>query len=98
MGQPVRFFVVERSGELTVVLDACAICQPEGYGQSEGTVICYYCKTLIPLETVGKPGGCNPIPVPFTTDAGGVHLSVETLVNTWVSQVQAEKKIPGSGR
>ncbi|GAB7025265.1 DUF2318 domain-containing protein [Geotalea toluenoxydans] len=91
----VRFFVLYRSDELTVVLDACSICQPEGYGQSEGTVICYYCKTLIPLETVGKPGGCNPVPVSFTADAGGVHLSAVSLINTWNEQVQSAKKVPG---
>ncbi|WP_243372300.1 DUF2318 domain-containing protein [Geotalea sp. SG265] len=96
--QKVRFFALYRSGELTVVLDACSICQPDGYGQNEGTVICYYCKTLIPLETVGKPGGCNPIPVPFAVDGSGVHLSAEMLVNTWVAQVQSEKKLPGGGK
>lgn len=94
-GTKIRFFVLHRSGELTVVLDACSICQPEGYGQGEGTVICYYCKTLIPLETVGKPGGCNPIPVPFTVDSAGVRLSAVRLVSTWNEQVQSEKKLPG---
>jgi hypothetical protein len=91
----VRFFVLYHSGKMTVVLDACSICQPEGYGQGDDTVICYYCKTLIPLETVGKPGGCNPVPVPYSADAGGVRVSGKDLVNTWKEQVQSAEKIPG---
>lgn len=94
----VRFFVLEREGGLTVVLDACAICPPEGYGQAGGTVICYYCKTLIPLETVGRPGGCNPVPVPFTPGADAVRISAMQLVNLWNSTVQATTAGAGGGK
>ncbi|MDD5284673.1 MAG: DUF2318 domain-containing protein [Desulfuromonadaceae bacterium] len=85
-----RFFVLMNpAGELTVDLDACAICKPDGYGQAEGTVICYYCKTLIPLETVGKPGGCNPVPVPFAERGEGVVIDSMTLINSWGATVKA---------
>jgi len=95
-GTTVRFFVLRKgNGRLTVTLDACAICQPEGYGQAEGTVICYYCKTLIPIETVGEPGGCNPVPVRFNEAADGVRIAAAELVNGWRSSVQAAKKVPG---
>lgn len=95
----VRFFILQRpGGGLTVVLDACAICQPEGYGQAEGMVICYYCKTLIPVETVGKPGGCNPVPVVFSHDDAAVHLTSQELVRAWVEQVQSAKNVPRGGR
>ena len=93
-GKEVRFFVLMTpDGKLTVVLDACAICKPDGYGQAEGTVICYYCVTLIPLETVGKPGGCNPVPVPFTEREDGVHIDGMSLVNNWTRTVQATTRI-----
>ncbi|WP_236021888.1 DUF2318 domain-containing protein [Geomesophilobacter sediminis] len=86
----VRFFVMlTPTGKLTVDLDACAICKPDGYGQGEGSVICYYCKTLIPLETVGKPGGCNPVPVAFSEKPDGVHINGVTLVNAWSTTVQS---------
>ncbi len=92
----VRFFVLKKgSGRLTVTLDACAICKPEGYGQAEGTLICYYCKTLIPLETVGEPGGCNPVPVPFKEGVDGVRIDAAELRNGWNSSVQGAKKVPG---
>jgi uncharacterized membrane protein len=93
-GKEARFFVLlGPGGQLTVDLDACAICKPDGYGQAEGTVICYYCLTLIPLETVGKPGGCNPVPVRFAEKDDGVHIDALTLINEWTSTVQSTTKI-----
>jgi len=98
-GKEARFFVLMTpGGKLTAVLDACAICKPDGYGQAEGTVICYYCRTLIPLETVGKPGGCNPVPISFTEKADGVHIDGLKLINDWGSTVQATSRIKGEGK
>lgn len=97
--QESRFFVLMTpSGELTVVLDACSICKPDGYGQAEGTVICYYCVTLIPLETVGKPGGCNPVPVPFTERDDGVAIDGMTLINSWSTTVKATARVKEGGK
>lgn len=94
-----RFFVLMTpGGKLTVDLDACAICKPDGYGQAEGTVICYYCKTLIPLETVGKPGGCNPVPIAFAEKEDGVHIDGITLINTWSTTVQSTSRIKEGGK
>ena len=91
-----RFFVIMTpAGKLSVDLDACAICKPDGYGQAEGTVICYYCKTLIPLDTVGKPGGCNPVPMSFTEKEDGVHINGVTLINDWSRTVQSTTKKEG---
>lgn len=98
-GREARFFVLMNpNGKLTVDLDACAICKPDGYGQAEGTVICYYCKTLIPLETVGMPGGCNPVPVSFRAKEDGVHLDATALLNAWSQTVQATTGGKGGGK
>lgn len=98
-GREARFFVLQApGGQLTVDLDACAICKPDGYGQAEGTVICYYCKTLIPLETVGKPGGCNPVPVPFSVKGDSVAIDGITLINTWSSTVNATARVKEGGK
>lgn len=94
----VRFFVLDRGDAAVVVLDACAICAPDGYGQGEGAVLCYYCKTLIPLETVGRPGGCNPVPVPFTHSDQVLRISALQLVNLWNSTVQTTTKSAGGRR
>ncbi len=98
-GREAKFFVLMTpAGKLTVVLDACAICKPDGYGQAEGSVICYYCITLIPLETVGKPGGCNPVPISFTEKADGVIIDGMTLVNTWGATVQSTARVKEGGK
>jgi hypothetical protein len=98
-GKEARFFVLMTpAGKLTVDLDACSICKPDGYGQAEGTVICYYCKTLIPLDTVGKPGGCNPVPVTFNEKEDGVHIDGITLINSWNDTVQATSRVKESGK
>ena len=95
----VRFFVLMTpAGQLTVDLDACAICKPDGYGQAEGSVICYYCKTLIPLDTVGKPGGCNPVPVQFKEKSDGVVIDGVTLLDSWNATVQATARIKEGGK
>jgi len=94
-----RFFVLlGPAGQLTVDLDACAICKPDGYGQAEGSVICYYCKTLIPLDTVGKPGGCNPVPVQFRETADGVVIDGMTLINSWSATVRATAGVKEGGK
>ena len=98
-GKEARFFILKPpGGGMTVDLDACAICKPDGYGQAEGTVICYYCKTLIPLETVGKPGGCNPVPMTFTLKEDGVHIDGLSLINTWSSTVQSTARVKEGGK
>jgi uncharacterized membrane protein len=94
-----RFFVLMNpSGKLTVDLDACAICKPDGYGQAEGTVICYYCKTLIPLETVGSSGGCNPVPIAFSDKEDAVHIDGLTLINKWSDTVQSTARVKEGGK
>lgn len=89
-GVEARFFVLAKGdGEYAVTLDACSICKPQGYGQGESALICYYCKTLIPLETVGRPGGCNPVPLPFRREKGGVVIDAPLLLRSWGETVQA---------
>ena len=98
-GREARFMILMNpDGRLTATLDACAICKPDGYGQTEGSVICFYCKTLIPLETVGKPGGCNPVPIPFKAGPDSVSIDAATLFNRWSETVTATAKVEGGGR
>jgi uncharacterized membrane protein len=98
-GTTVRFLVLMKpDSRLTVTLDACSICKPDGYGQLEGNIICYYCKTLIPVATVGKTGGCNPVPVAFREAADAVHIDGPSLTRTWEQTVQAVQKVPEGGR
>jgi hypothetical protein len=93
-GRAVTFFTVRRpDGSLAAALDLCEICQPKGYAQmGAGYVFCKYCKTPIPVVTVGQPGGCNPIPIPGAVLSGSVLLLPrESVVAAWGRAI-AEKR------
>lgn len=76
----VRFMVIKRGeGDLAVALDACNICPPVGYYQEGDTIICDNCNAPINLSTIGVPGGCNPIPLPFSLQGGDVVIRVSDI-------------------
>jgi len=69
-GHRVRFFLINKYDQnnvrLGVVLDACMICGDAGYVEKDGEVICIGCHVRLFKPTIGKPGGCNPIPLEHT--------------------------------
>lgn len=79
-----RFFVFKRpDGRFSVCLDACEICPPDGYGQAKEYLLCIYCNTPIPFNTVGEPGGCNPIPVNFILTEKEIKIEVQEILKKW---------------
>jgi high-affinity iron transporter len=73
-GVHVRFIVIQKANKsLAVALDACNICGTQGYLQKGAQVICRNCASEIVLDTIGTPGGCNPIPL-------ASHIDGSTLV------------------
>jgi FTR1 family protein len=71
-GLEVRFFLYQKpDGKVATVLDACEICGPVGFYKSSQGVICKNCAAPINPQSVGMPGGCNPVPLKaeFTDDA-----------------------------
>lgn len=83
-GTDMRLLVMKKpDGTLAVCLDACEICQPDGYGQGPEHVVCLYCKTPIPFDTVGSPGGCNPIPVDALVTEKEVRIPVSEISTKW---------------
>lgn len=92
----IRLLVVKKPDEtLSVCLDACEICPPDGYGQAEGNVVCIYCKTPIPIQTLGKSGGCNPIPLKASISDKDIRISAQELTNRWkdVKSKQSEEGV-----
>lgn len=80
----IRIIIIKRpDNTLAVCLDACEICPPEGYGQREANVICIYCNTPIPVETLGEPGGCNPIPLSVSVTERDVRIEVSEVLKKW---------------
>jgi hypothetical protein len=83
-GEEIRLFIVRKPDDsLSVSLDACEICPPEGYGQRTGHVVCIYCGTPIPLDSLGQPGGCNPIPLTAEIDGRFVKIKVKEILDKW---------------
>jgi uncharacterized membrane protein len=84
-----RILVAMRpDGEVVATLDACEICPPQGYVQRGRYLICKFCKTPMPIESFGKSGGCNPIPLPYELD--GDYILV------WLDDIEAISKGAGS--
>lgn len=84
-GQDIRILVIKKENNvLSVCLDACEICPPDdGYGQREDLVVCLYCNTPIPVNTLGEPGGCNPIPLTVAIDDRFIRLELAELLKKW---------------
>lgn len=83
-GQGVNFFIIKKGdGTLAVTLDACEICLPDGYGQRDSHVVCVYCMTPIPVDTLGEPGGCNPIPLEAEITSRDVRVRMDDISSKW---------------
>jgi len=71
----VTFMVIKRDeADIAVALNACGICPPRGYHQEGNVLICDNCNAPINVETVGMPGGCNPIPL--SASLAGVEVLI----------------------
>ncbi|HFK4762091.1 TPA: Fe-S-containing protein [Citrobacter farmeri] len=65
-GKAVRFFIINRYPDklrFGVVFDACLLCGDQGYVMEGNQVICVACGVHIFIPSIGKPGGCNPVPI-----------------------------------
>ena len=65
-GKAVRFFIINRSQtkvNLGVVFDACLLCGDQGYIMQDGQVTCIGCGVRMFIPSIGKAGGCNPVPI-----------------------------------
>ncbi len=65
-GRAIRFFIINRSDKklsLATVFDACLLCGDDGYVVDGDKLMCVACGVRLFIPSVGKPGGCNPIPI-----------------------------------
>jgi uncharacterized membrane protein len=92
-GDEVRLLIMKKpDGTLAVCLDACEICPPDGYGQAKEHVVCLYCNTPIAFDAVGKPGGCNPIPLAALVTDKAVVLDTAEIRGQWMKVKTGETK------
>jgi uncharacterized membrane protein len=83
-GEEIRLLVIKKAdNSLSVCLDACEICPPVGYGQRDNHVVCIYCMTPIPVDTLGDPGGCNPIPLTAAIDDNFIRVELKEIIKKW---------------
>lgn len=83
-GYRVRFFIIQRyenSTKYGVVYDACQICGDMGYVEDNRNVICLACNVSIFIPSIGKPGGCNPIPLN--------HVKTDTEISINATELEA---------
>jgi len=74
-GTEVRFWLYEKpDGKIASVLDACEICGAVGFYKKQNSVICKNCAAPINPQSVGMPGGCNPIPLQAEVTADAVII------------------------
>lgn len=65
-GKAIRFFIINRSDKklsLASVFDACLLCGDSGYVMDGDQLMCVGCGVRLFIPSVGKAGGCNPIPM-----------------------------------
>jgi high-affinity iron transporter len=79
-GVEVRFWLYQKpDGKIATVLDACEICGAAGFYKGSNGVICKNCAGPINAQSVGMPGGCNPIPLEAQTTADAVIIKEANL-------------------
>ncbi|MCX2682600.1 Fe-S-containing protein [Campylobacter sp. MIT 21-1685] len=82
-GKVVRFFLMNKREDRdspVAVFDACMICGDMGYIKKDSELICISCNVRIFLPSVGKAGGCNPIPLSYIYDGKTVSVNVKDVV------------------
>lgn len=76
-----RFIVVGKgNGLFGIGLDACDICGVVGYYERGNDVVCMNCDVIINKQTIGFPGGCNPIPFSNKVENGSILIKTTDLL------------------
>jgi high-affinity iron transporter len=79
-GTRVRFLLYRKpDGNIASVFDACQICGGVGFYKGTSGIICKNCAAPINPQSVGQPGGCNPIPLHMEQDGDNVVISITDL-------------------
>ncbi|MDR1422017.1 MAG: Fe-S-containing protein [Coriobacteriales bacterium] len=79
-GIEVRFIIIKKNEvAYGVGLDACNVCGATGYYERDDQVVCKMCDVVMNKQTIGFPGGCNPIPFEFTIEDGAFIVEVSLL-------------------
>jgi uncharacterized membrane protein len=79
-GTDIRFWLYEKpDGQIATVFDACESCGPVGFYKTSTGVICKNCAAPINPQSIGREGGCNPVPLKAETVADAVIIREEDV-------------------
>jgi high-affinity iron transporter len=79
-GTEVRFLLYQKpDGKVVAVFDACEICGPVGFFKGPNGLVCKNCAAPINSQSVGTPGGCNPLPLHSTTSGDAIVIQEADL-------------------
>jgi FTR1 family protein len=74
-GAEIRFWLYQKpDGKIASVLDACEICGAMGFYKRQNGVVCKNCASPVNPQSIGMPGGCNPIPLQAQITADSVII------------------------
>jgi FTR1 family protein len=80
-GADVRFWLLKKpDGNIAAVFDACSICGAQGFKKDGRGFVCKNCSAPINPQTVGTPGGCNPIPLKSTISGDAIVIQEAELI------------------
>ncbi|EIG25854.1 Fe-S-containing protein [Haemophilus paraphrohaemolyticus] len=103
-GKAVRFFIINRQPNkvsMAAVFDACLLCGDQGYVMQGNQVVCVGCGVHMFIPSIGKPGGCNPVPIEDwqQTDSEIIisRKSLEDGLNLFSTIVEIDVQDPISG-
>ena len=79
-GAEVRFLLYRKaSGEVATLLDACQICGATGFYKNANGISCKRCAAPVNAQSLGQPGGCNPIPLKSTVAGDSIVIQSADL-------------------
>ena len=79
-GTDIRFLVYQKpDGKVVVLFDACQICGPVGFFKGANGLVCKNCSAPINGQSVGTPGGCNPVPLRSSADGNSIVIQEADL-------------------
>jgi len=79
-GTDIRFLVYQKpDGKVVALFDACQICGPVGFFKGANGLVCKNCSAPINGQSVGTPGGCNPVPLRSSADGNSIVIQEADL-------------------
>jgi len=81
-GTDVRFLLYKKpDGKVVAVFDSCQICGPVGFFKGPSGIVCKNCAAPINSQSVGTPGGCNPVPLKSDSTSDAIVIEEADLLS-----------------